>query len=84
MGTCQATASAPCSSDAATDLAFLNKLELVLLYSTERFNIDDVSDDPILRDSAVEVYDFNPSKRYTLKSTVNRGQVVDERQLFSR
>ena len=59
-------------------------MEFVIFYNTERFNIDDVSEDPIIRNSVVKTFDFNPTKKYVLNSSVTRGRVVEERQLFSR
>ena len=84
VDTCENSSSSSCSEDAIADLEFLNKLELVLLYNSERFNINDSTNEPIVRESIIGHYDFNPQKKYALKSTVNRGQVVDERGLFSR
>ena len=84
VDTCEASSSTSCSGNAASDLEFLNKLEFVMFYNTERFNINDSSNEPIIRESYIEYYDFNPEKKYALKSVVNRGQVVDERGLFSQ
>ena len=84
VDTCENSSSSSCSGNAASDLEFLNKLEFVLLYNSERFDINDSTKEPIIRESVMEYYDFNPEKKYALKSSVNRGSMVDERGLFSR
>ena len=42
----------------------LEKMELQILYNTEWFNKQEGSTDPITRDSVVQYFDFNPTKRY--------------------
>ena len=57
-------------------------MELVLLYNTERFKKSDPSRDPIIRESVIKVYDFVPTKRYELKTTVLRGTIDENRGLY--
>ena len=83
VGTCVATSSAPCSTDPAADLTFLNKLEMVMMYNTERFNIANDSEDPIIRDSDIKIFNFDPTKKYQLKNTITRGEIIDEQGMFT-
>ena len=43
-------------------------MELVVLFNTESFNKDDVTKAPITKDSVIQHIEFDPSKRYQLKS----------------
>ena len=82
---CQGNSQVTCSQDSAADLAFLRKMELVLLYNTERFNPQSRSqDDLIIEESTVSYFEFDPTKRYKLTSTAHRGQVIEESSLFAR
>jgi len=57
-------------------------MELVVLYNTESFNHRVASKDPITRDSVIKVFDFNPEKRYKLKSIVTKGTINENVGLF--
>ena len=45
-------------------------MELIVLYNTEDFNKKDPSTAPVTRDSVIRHFDFNPNKRYELKSVI--------------
>lgn len=57
-------------------------MELVLIYNQERFDKKNSGTDPITRDSVVQVYDFNPTKRYELKSVVTQALIEENRGLY--
>lgn len=67
--------------DAEAELA---KMELVILYNTERYNDNDSSLDPIIRDSVITEYDFNPLKRYELKTSILRSTIDENRALYEK
>lgn len=48
----------------------LKKMELIFLYNSERFNRKDFSTDPIIRESVIEHYLFDPEKKYELKPVI--------------
>lgn len=67
----------PCVDDAtrgikcvADPLGELAKMELFILYNTESFDKRDASADPIRRESVIQHLNFNPNKRYELKSRI--------------
>ena len=62
--------------------SYLAKMELFILYNTESFNKRDASMDPISRDSVIQHFDFNPAKRYELKSVITQGKVDENRSLY--
>lgn len=57
-------------------------MELLILYNTESFNKFDSSTDPVTRDSVIAHYDFNPERRYSLKSTIHMGLIDENRGLY--
>ena len=59
-------------------------MELIILYNTEWFNKQDGSTEPIARDSVVHHFDFNPSKRYELKSVITQAKIDENRGLYEK
>ena len=43
-------------------------MELVVMYDTERFDRKNASRDPVIRDSVIKAFEFDPQKRYELKT----------------
>lgn len=68
-----------CRSNAESELA---KMEFVLLYNQESFNKQDASTDPVTRDAVIQVFDFNPKKRYNLKTVVTQAEIDENRGLY--
>lgn len=60
-----AAAGISCRADAAAEL---QKMELVVMYDTERFDRKNASRDPVIRDSVIKAFEFDPQKRYELKT----------------
>ena len=48
----------------------LKKMELIILYNTEWFDKQDGSTEPVRRDSVIKHFDFNPLKKYEIKSVI--------------
>ena len=67
MNPCTPAAGKTCVADPVAELA---KMELIVLYNTEDFNKKDPSTAPVTRDSVIRHFDFNPNKRYELKSVI--------------
>ena len=57
-------------------------MEFVLIYNQERFDKKNSGTDPVTRDSVVKVFDFNPTKRYELKSVVTQALIEENRGLY--
>ena len=57
-------------------------MEFVILYSTENFNKDDGSKDPITRDSVIKHFEFNPEKKYEIKSVITQATIDEHRGLY--
>jgi hypothetical protein len=70
-----------CVADVEDQLA---KMELIILYNTERFNKQDGSTSPIVRDSVVEHFDFHPAKRYEIKSVITQAKIDENRGLYEK
>ena len=79
----------PCTPDPAKSIVCnanpqveLAKMQLVIYYNTERFDKHDPSSDPIIREGIARTFDFNPAKRYELKTQVVRGYIEENRGLY--
>lgn len=59
-------------------------MELQILYNTEWFNKNIGSTDPITRDSVVQYFDFNPTKRYQIKSVITKAKIDENRGLYEK
>ena len=57
-------------------------MELVILYNTESFNYNDASKDPVKRESVISYIDFNPNKKYTMKSVITMANIDENRGLY--
>ena len=57
-------------------------MELFILYNTEWFDKTDGSTEPIKRDSVIKHFDFNPAKKYELKSVVTQAKIDENRGLY--
>ena len=74
-----ATKGIACVADPISELA---KMELVILYNTESFNYNDASKDPVKRESVISYIDFNPNKKYTMKSVIMMANIDENRGLY--
>lgn len=70
-----------CIANAEEELA---KMELFILYNTEWFNKQDGTTEPIVRDSIIKHFDFNPAKRYEIKSVITQAKINENRGLFEK
>lgn len=62
--------------------AELEKMEFLILFNTEAVKTLDSSNTPIIRNSYIKNFDFNPQKRYELQSVINRGVIDENRGLY--
>lgn len=79
----------PCKDDPKKEItcvsdpvAELEKMELVLLYNTESFNKQDVSKDPVKRESLIKHIDFNPNKRYNINAVITQAIIEENIGLY--
>ena len=79
LNPCKPSATVTCNANPEVELA---KMELVVMYNTEKFDKHSVSEFPITRESVIKNYEFNPKKRYELKTHVTRGLVEENRSLY--
>ena len=80
----------PCVPDEEADktcvedpIAELAKMELFLLYNTDQFNKNDASTQPVTRDSVILHFEFNPEKKYEIKSVITQGKIDENRGIYS-
>ena len=59
-------------------------MELVILYNTEWFNKQNGSTEPVVRDSIIKYFDFNPKKKYEIKSTITKAKIDENRGLIDK
>ena len=75
----------PANQDCRADAEdILKKMELIVLYNTEWFDKTDGSTEPIRRDSVIQHFDFNPQKKYEIKSVVTQAKIDENRGLYEK
>lgn len=80
---------APCEDDLDNDIICadnpeeeLSKMDILIMYNTEQFDDENLTENPVLSNSVVAHYEMNPYLKYQIDSKVMKTHITEQRKLF--
>lgn len=62
----------------------LSKMDLLIMYNTEQFDDENLTENPVLSSSVVAHFEMNPYLKYQIDSKILKTHITEQRKLFEK